>query len=198
MINEKENNNSLKGMSDLEYQKNDVEMMRYRVNGLSHKLGLSAMILSLVGGIVCLNSMNPSDFQVILIILLNIFILLFGFLCSERSKNYIKSGAISQACLGLICLARVFYIPLELIINYSKYLSPDDAISAEGEKFLGNTIISKTSSITAFLPANGYFRGIVAMICFGLAFVCFLVAGIIGYKKSIRLNSYLDSIKVKK
>ena len=45
MINDIENKNSQKLMSDLEYAKNDTEMMRYRVNGLSYKLGLSANLI---------------------------------------------------------------------------------------------------------------------------------------------------------
>ena len=75
MINDIENKNSQKLMSDLEYAKNDTEMMRYRVNGLSYKLGLCGMICSLLGAFICLNSFNPNNFQVIIVILLNIVIL---------------------------------------------------------------------------------------------------------------------------
>ena len=44
-------------------------------NGLSYKLGLSAMGCSLFGAFICLNSFNPFNFQVILIIILNIILL---------------------------------------------------------------------------------------------------------------------------
>ena len=87
MINERENNNSLNKMSDLEYTKNDTEMMRYRVNGLSYKLGLVAMISSLLGAFICLNSIQPKDWQVIFIIFINIIVLLGGFLAAEMVKN---------------------------------------------------------------------------------------------------------------
>ena len=41
MINDIENKNSLNEMSDLEHDKNQLEMMRYRVNSLSYILGIS-------------------------------------------------------------------------------------------------------------------------------------------------------------
>ena len=48
MINEVENNNSLTQMSDLEHDKNQLEMMRYRENRLSYMLGFVALIASIL------------------------------------------------------------------------------------------------------------------------------------------------------
>lgn len=204
MINEQENKNSLKGMSDLEYQKNDTEMMRYRVNGLSNKIGLCGMAFSLLGAFICLNSMMTASFQVILIILLNIVILLGGFLAAEKVKNYSKQGAIAQMVFGGICFARIFYIPLMLIIKYSEYCiakenNDTNTIKVLKEKYLGPTITSVDEGFTAnaFLPSSGYFRGISAMVLFACAGVCFIIAGIIGYKRAKKLNTYLESIKEK-
>ena len=218
MINEIENKNSQKNMSDLEYAKNDTEMMRYRVNSLSYKLGLGAMGCSLMGAFICLNSLNPNNLQVILIILLNIVILLGGFLCAEKVKNYNKTGAIVQVVFGVICFARVFYVPLILLINFNKYISAynwlqenlgakpsekkaQNAIMNEAKNYLGATITSyyeKNNFANAFLPANGIFRAIVAMIFFVCAGVLFVTAGIIGYQRSKKLSNYLESINVNK
>ena len=129
MINDIENKNSQKLMSDLEYAKNDTEMMRYRVNGLSYKLGLSAMGCSLFGAFICLNSFNPFNFQVILIIILNIILLLGGFLSAEKVKNYSKGGAIAQMVFGGICVARIFYIPLIIMIQFNKYMEANNWLS---------------------------------------------------------------------
>lgn len=218
MINEIENKSSQKNMSDLEYAKNDTEMMRYRVNSLSYKLGLGAMGCSLMGAFICLNSLNPNDFQVIFIILLNIVILLGGFLCAEKVKNYSKSGAIAQIVFGAICFARIFYVPLILLINFNKYIAAynwlqantgakpsekraQNAIMNEAKNYLGVTITSyyeKNNFANAFLPASGNFRAIAAMIFFACAGVLFVLAGIIGYQRSNKLSKYLESINIKK
>lgn len=219
MINEIENKNSQKNMSDLEYAKNDTEMMRYRVNGLSYKLGLFAMICSLLGAFICLNTYNPNNFQVILIIMLNIVILLGGFLAAEKVKNYSKAGAIGQIVFGGICFARIFYIPLIILINFSKYINAynwlqdnptvtDKDITgqyttamSEASKYLGATITSYYTSskqANAFLPANGYFRGVASIILFVCAGALFIAAGVIGYLRAKRLSTYLESINIKK
>ncbi len=222
MINDIENKNSQKLMSDLEYAKNDTEMMRYRVNGLSYKLGLSAMMCSLLGAFICLNSFNPNNFQVILVILLNIIILLGGFLCAEKVKNYNKSGAIAQIVFGCICVARIFYIPLIIMVQFNIFLNAqnwikdynagaiDNAtfkdyqemanVSKGAKNYLGPTVTSYYENnryANAFLPANGNFRAIFAMILFGCAAALFITAGVIGYQRSKKLKTYLDSINVK-
>ncbi len=224
MINDIENKNSQKVMSDLEYAKNDTEMMRYRVNGLSYKLGLAAMICSLLGAFICLNSYSPRDFQVIMIIILNIIILLGGFLCAEKVKNYNKAGAIGQIVFGAVCIGRIFYVPVILMVQFSKFMEANDwlayynglkreeqrklkdtleqmnTLRSESSNYLGQTITSYYNSnryANAFLPANGYFRGISAMVLFGCAAALFIVAGIIGYQRAKKLRTYLDSINVK-
>ena len=209
MINERENNNSLNKMSDLEYTKNDTEMMRYRVNGLSYKLGLVAMICSLLGAFICLNSMQPKDWQVIFIILINIVVLLGGFLAAEMVKNYNKKGAIAQLVFGGVCVARIFYIPLLLITHFNSFMALNPNIAsltdeqaktlAANKAFLGKTIIQayteKSQYAIRFLPADGNFRGGVAIAFFAIAAICFVIAGIIGYKRAVKLSTYMASLK---
>ena len=74
MINELEKKSSFNAMSDLEITKNSIEMLRYRNNRLAYALGLSGVALSLLAAFVCMNSMNPENFQVIFKIILNVFI----------------------------------------------------------------------------------------------------------------------------
>lgn len=207
MINEQENKTSLNKMSDLEYTKNDTEMMRYRVNGLSYKLGLVAMITSLFAAFICLNSVEPRDYQTIIVILINVVILLGGFLSAEMVKNYNKKGAIAQMVFGAVCIGRIFWLPLNLIINYNTYvnlkglkkLTESQKASYDNAKAqLAKTILSKhegTKYATAFLPADGNFRGIVAIVLLVLAAVAFIAAGIIGYKRAQKLSTYLESLK---
>ena len=191
------------------------EMMRYRVNKFSSTFGLLGMIFSLFGAFICLNSMNPNDPQVIFIILMNVVILLGGFLASEKIKAYNANGAIAQLVFGGICAARIFYIPLILMINYSTFVkaytqnaygkwvvdpnaSQDVAkASSDAAKNLGATITSKFSGnvANAYLPSSGYFRGISAMVLLAIAACCFIVAGVVGLKKAKTLDSYMEEIK---
>ena len=206
MINEQKEKATLNKMSDLEYAKNDVEMMRYRANALSSKLGLGAMACSIFGAFICLSSFRPHDFQIFIIIMLNIVVLLGGFLACEKSKSYSKAGSIAQIVFGAICAVRIFYIPIILIKNYKDY---NDAVKAgqyntakykNAVENLGATITAKNSSqfANAFLTPNGTVRGILAMILFAGAAGLFIAAGIIGYLRSQKLNKYLDSINEKK
>ncbi len=205
MINEQENKASLNKMSDLEYTKNDTEMMRYRVNGLSYKIGLLAMVFSILGAFICLNSVQPNDIQTIFKILLNVVVLLGGFLCAEMVKNYSHKGAIAQIVFGGITAARIFYYPLLLMIHYNGYkdaiAAADDVAAKSHEKYLAQTILSyekQTKYATAFLPADGNLRAIFAMICFAISAICFITAGIIGFKRAQKLSTYMNSIKESK
>ena len=188
---------------EAEYDFDKREMMRYRTNGASYKLGLGGMAFSMLGAFICLNSMNPNSFQVILIILLNVVILLGGFLAAEKVKAYAKGGAIAQLVFGGICALRIFYIPLIIFINYSRYMSAreagDTAAQDAAKEYLGATIISKYEGrvANAYLPASGYFRSVSAMIFFALAAACFIAAGLIGLKKSKTLESYMNSLNEK-
>jgi hypothetical protein len=208
MINEQEKKSTLTKMSDLEYAKNDVEMMRYRPNGLSHKLGLLAMAFSIFGAFICLNSIKAGDVQVLIIILLNIVILLGGFLAAERAKTYSYKGSIALVVFGGICVARMFYVPIVLMTNYATYTSlfGKENLTEEQTKQLANATSQLGETITykdtgaqavAFLPSDGNFRGIFAMVIFALAAAAFIAAGVIGIMRSRKLSTYLDSIKEK-
>ena len=205
MINEQRERATLNKMSDLEYQKNDTEMMRYRPNGLSHKLGLLGMACSILAAFICLNSMAPTNIQVLIIIMINIVILLGGFLAAEKAKSYSKTGSIALITFGGVCAARIFYIPLIILINYGVYqdcLAKGDTTSDTyngAVANLGATITSKDEGrlANAFLPSSGTFRGVFAIVFFALAAAAFITAGVIGYMRSQKLSKYLDSINEK-
>ena len=217
MINEQENRVSLTKQSDLEYDKNSVEMMRYRTNGLSYKLGVGGMAFSVLGAFICLNSANPVNALTLVIILMNIVILLGGFLAAEKVKNYIQGGAIAQIIFGAVCIGRIFWIPVQLIINYNIYIgyvSGKTTFDTDeyqyytqvpafktAEKFLGESIKAKHKNSKyafAFLTPDGNIRAIIAMILLAAAGGLFIAAGVIGFKRARKLHRYLASINVKK
>ncbi len=200
--NEMEKNASLDSVSDLEFGKNRVEMMRYRANSLSYTLGFGGIICSLLAAFICLNSTQPNTVVIILKILLNIVILLGGFLCCENTKAYSKRASIAMIVFGGVCIARMFWIPLQLIVYYNKYVEAynagDTAAQREAAKYIGLPITGHfTGGSNAWLPYSGNFRGITAIVLLALAAVCFISSGVVGYIRSTKLNNYLDSLKQK-
>jgi hypothetical protein len=198
MINELEKKSSFNAMSDLEITKNSIEMLRYRNNRLAYILGLSGVALSLFAAFICMNSMNPENFQVIFKIILNVFILLFGFLCCEKAKTYQVRGSFYLIGLGVICLFRILWIPLQLMTNYSAYTTAKaandvDAMN-EAAKFLGETIINSDGQVN-WLPADGTVRGLMAIILLVAAGILMIIGGVIGFLKAKKLSAYLDSLK---
>lgn len=213
MLNDIENKTSLNGMSDLEFNKNKVEMTRYRANGLSYKLGFLAIVFSVLAAFMSLNSFQPNSVAVIGKIMLNIVILLGGFLFCEQAKNYSAKSSIGLIVMGGICIGRIFWIPLMLITKYNELVSAHKALNAPGadtaeiqEKIdklsesLGTTITSEYTGgfAVSWLPHSGTFRGIVAIVFLICAATAFIAAGVIGFQRSRRLSTYLESINVKK
>ncbi len=201
MINEVDNNNSLNQMSDLEHDKNQLEMMRYRENRLSYNIGIIGIFSSLLACFICLNSTNPITAVVVIKVLLNIVILLGGFLCIEKSKAYSKQASIGLIVFGAVCFARIFWIPLQLLTYFPKYMAYINGSSTDKtfEKYLGKTITSAYSGAAdsiRWLPASGTFRGVFAIIFLLIAAAAFIGAGVIGYIRSTKLSNYLDSLKV--
>jgi hypothetical protein len=197
MINELEKESSFNVMSDLEITKNSVEMLRYRNNTLAYLLGVGGVAFSLLAAFICMNSFNPTNFQVIFKIILNVFILLFGFLCCEKAKTYQVRGSFYLIGLGVICFLRIFWVPLQLITKYHAWESAKAAGSVEkqaaAEKWLGATITDPSQ--TAWLPSAGDIRGYIAIGLLVVAGALMIVGGVLGFLKAKKLAKYLDSLK---
>lgn len=200
MINELEKNKTMSKMSDLEFDKNSVEMMRYRPNKLPYVLGFAGLGFSVLAAFINLNSMYPSTVQVILCIFLNIFILLFGFLNVERTKAYSKAGAVTLITLGGINVAQIFWIPLNVIVTYNTWNNM--AEGSEKSKYQAENVAAILTDSNAnsihWLSTSGNFRGIIAIIFLAISAAFLITAGVIGIQKSNKLNNYLDSLKVEK
>lgn len=182
----------------LKDQNLECEMMRYRNNGLSYKLGFGGIACSILAAFICLNSFNPNSFLVIVKILMNIAILLFGFLSIEKAKAYSKQGSIVLMVLGGVNIARIFWVPLLIVLNFNWWKAAAPADKAQYEQFIGKTITTNESTLISYLPKDGNFRGITAMILLAASAAFFIAAGVIGYKKSVKLNNYMESLKENK
>ncbi len=200
MINEMEKNKTMSKMSDLEFDKNSVEMMRYRNNKLAYWLGLGGLAFSVLASFIILNSMSPITIQVILCIFLNIFILLSGFLACERTKTYSRNGSIFLGALGVVNILQIFWLPLTIIITYNTWNNMTDLEekSKYAKNNVGAVITEGTDNSIHWLSTNGNFRGIVAILFLAISAAFFISAAVLGVMKSKKLNNYLDSLKVEK
>lgn len=188
------------------------EKLRYNNNSLAYKLGLGGIIFSLIACFIGLNSLKPANLLTVFIVLLNIAILLFGFLSAEKVKTYTKKYTYYMYALGGACILRMFIYPLMLIVNYQKFIN---MVYAEGDikenyanavtkygNVLGVTITGKLVDgkvvTTGYMFSNGTARGILLIVLLGLAAACFIGAGIINYTKEKQLSSYLKSIGAKR
>jgi hypothetical protein len=214
MINEQKERNVLTKMSDLEYTKNDLEMMRYRTNRLAYFLGLGGMAFGMVACFFELNSINSGTFHTMVLIILNIAMLLGGFLGCEKTKNYSKAGCISLFVFGGLSFARIFYVPVSIVIpnfkTFMKYvdaanaktLAGDDKIAYDSAvSNLGPSVYSKylqdADSAHRYFFANGNVRGAVMIVLLAASAALFIAGGVIGYLRSKKLTDYLSSIGTK-
>ena len=155
-----------------------IELMRYRKNGLSYTFGLIALITSVVASFIGLNSL-AYNFTTLIKILLNIAILLFGFLFSEQAKTYNKKGSLYLIMLGAICALRILWAPRILLFG-----TPEQ----------WGQVITNSANIN-WLPADANFRGILSLILLVMAALSFVAAGVTGYIKANKLEKYLNEIK---
>lgn len=210
-------------MTNTEFQKDPnikYEKMRYNNNSLAYKLGMGGIVFSVIACFIGLNSLQPSSVLTVFIVLLNIAILLFGFLSSEKVKTYTKKYTYYMYALGAACFARIFIYPLMLIIYYQKFIAmvygPGDfatnydKASSEFNDILGYTVIGKLVNYgtkdapqyviegTGYLWHNGTFRGILLVVLLGLATTCFVASGLVNQKREKELSQYLLSIGAKR
>jgi hypothetical protein len=176
------------------YDQSDMqgEMMRYRANSSSYKYGMLAIVFSVLAAFISLNSIKWTTFDVIIKILGNIVILLFGFLSIEKVKAYNKSYSYVLMAFGGICVGRIFWFPLMLITDYTAYLANNLETGRLGATVIGDPMAN------SYLPQSGYIRAIIAIVFLALSAFFFIVSGIIAYKKSVRYHQYMQGKDISK
>ena len=176
------------------YDQSDMqgEMMRYRANSSSYKYGMLAIVFSVLASFISLNSIKWTTFDVIVKILGNIVILLFGFLSVEKVKAYNKSYSYVLMAFGGVCVGRIFWFPLMLITDYTAYLNNNLETGRLGATVVGDPMAN------SYLPQSGYIRAIIAIVLLALSALFFIVSGIIAYKKSVRYHQYMQGKDISK
>lgn len=192
-----------------------LEKMRYNNNSLSYILGLLGIVFSIAACFISLNSLNPIGVKTVIKVVLNIVVLLVGFLASEKVKVYQIKFSYVMYVLGGIAILRIFWYPLMLLINYNKFadllvtdasgaitLESFRAAGAAYGKVLGKTIIGQLVNgeivTTGYLTANGYIRAIILFVLLGCCAACFILSGFVNQIKSTKLTNYLNRINQKK
>lgn len=175
------------------YDQKDMhgEMLRYRSNSLSYKYGMLAIVFSILAAFISLNSVKW-DLTIIVKILGNIIILLFGFLSVEKVKAYNKKFSYVLMVFGVVCIARIFWCPLILIKDYAQFLANPEVTGRLGQTVVGNAMMN------SYLPQSGYTRAIIAIVLLVLSSISFLVAGITAYFKSVQYENYMHGKDISK
>ena len=176
------------------YDQSDMqgEMMRYRTNSSSYKYGMLAIAFSVLAAFISLNSIKWTTFDVIIKILGNIVILLFGFLSVEKVKAYNKSYSYVLMAFGAVCIGRIFWFPLMLITDYTAYLANNLETGRLGATIVGDAMAN------SYLPQSGYVRAIIAIVFLVLSAFFFILSGIIAYIKSVRYQQYMQGKDISK
>ena len=167
------------------------EMLRYCPNSLSYKYGMLAIIFSVLAAFISLNSIQW-DVDVILKILGNIVVLLFGFLSIEKVKAYNKRFSYVLMAFGLVSIVRIFWCPLILIRDYKQYLIDPNVTGRLGKTIVGEAMMN------AYLPQSGYTRAIIAIVFLSLSATMFLISGIIANVKAKQYQEYMQGKDVSK
>lgn len=173
------------------YDTSDMEgqMMRYRANSLPYKIGMLALVFSILGSFICFNSL-AWNLIVFAKVLLNIAILLFGFLSLERVKAYSQQFSYILIGIGGVCVLRMFLAPLQIIKYYNMYLiNPEDPVALNK---LGPAVVG-TPKLNSYLPQSGIFRGWTAFVLIAIAAALFITSGVIGVIKAKRYAKYMST-----
>ncbi len=151
------------------------DRMRFVTNKLSSGLAILAILLN-VFYFVSIYRSNANFYYSIDIgisVLLNLLFMLAVFLCSEGVKNYNKSYSIALIVIGVIELARIFFLPL----------------SAH------NATVTDAAGVTSKIMSDAQFARVTIYLACAAALL--LASGIIGVIRSVKLAAYKKTLDEK-
>lgn len=175
------------------------EKLRYQKNSLAYMLGFIGILLSAASALICLNTMKP-NFLTIVKILMNVVLLLFGFLSCEKVKNYSKKFSLVMFVFGAASVLRIFWMPLQMIVQWSNAntkTTDKDSMTTYLKKYFSEQVYNgDLASKKGFLPRNAAFRGVLCMILLIGSALAYFFSGYVGYLKANKLEKHLKSINV--
>ncbi len=162
-------------------RKTDAELKKDRLRFTKNKLSANLILLAIAANALYFVSIYGSDvgsyYYSLFIgasIVYNLVFMLLAFLSSEGVKNYKLGYAVTAIVLGVLQVARIFYIPMKA------YNAPNPVVGAE----------------TSTVMAAGQFKYVAVCLC--ISAVLLACSGLIGIVKTTTLNKYqaeLDNMK---
>ena len=97
-----------------------IDIMHYKGNNLAFGLILLSILLNVVMFIIIYRvstSIYAANVQLGIDLFINVFYMLLCFLAAEKTKHYSRDWAKVSVVLGIVQVARIFWIPLVYFLN---------------------------------------------------------------------------------
>lgn len=146
------------------------DIMRYKKNKLGSSLALLGIAFGCLYFLILYAQVKNNNFyytwEIAFDVIYNLFFLLFVFLFSEQVKNYNKKMFPLQLLVGLLQIARIFWLPLKGITNYNGDV----------------TVVTPVTFalLTAFLAASG---------------ACVIASAIIGFIRARSVEDFTKKVQ---
>ncbi len=146
------------------------DIMRYKKNKLGSSLALLGIAFGCFYFLILYAQVKNNNFyytwEIAFDVIYNLFFLLFVFLFSEQVKNYNKKMFPLQLLVGLLQIARIFWLPLKGITNYNGDV----------------TVVTPVTFalLTAFLAASG---------------ACVIASAIIGFIRARSVEDFTKKVQ---
>ncbi len=151
----------------------DALIKKDRLRFTKNKMSANLILLAIVANALYFVSIYRTDagsyYYKIFIgasVVYNLVFMLLAFLSSEGVKNYKMNYAYVSIVLGILQIARIFYIPREA------HETPNTVVGAEGTMVMGDDQFTYVS------------------VCLCVSAVLLVAAGIVGIMKTTTLNNY--------
>lgn len=162
-----------------------TDIMRYKNNSLSFWLCILAIVLNVIMFIMIYRNKNcVPGVTAGLDLIVNVIFLLAVFLISEKSKAYNKKAAYSAIVVGVIQIARIFWMPLYFRRQNIIYLQEVAKAEQAGEQLSYSGMIGLEDS---------QFRVIVVLLI--VSAVALFASSIVTLSKAARLQQHLAKIE---
>ena len=145
------------------------DIMRYKKNKLGANLALLGIVFGCIYFLILYAQVKNNNFyytwEIAFDVIYNLFFLLFVFLFSEQVKNYKKKLFPAQLILGVLQIARIFWLPLKGITNMN-----------------GDVTVITTSTF------------ILMTVCLAASGACIIASAIIGFIRAKAVEDFAKKV----
>lgn len=146
------------------------DIMRYKKNKLGANLALLGIVFGCLYFLILYAQVKNGDFyytwEIAFDVIYNLFFLLFVFLFSEQVKNYKRKLFPAQLVIGVLQIARIFWLPLKGITNY-----------------FGEATVITTATF------------VVMTVCLAVSGACIIASAIIGFIRAKAVEDFSKKIE---